>query len=605
MPVTNPPAVALEEFLGPTTRHTRRVEIYEQDGVTRWAKDTVARLKGGSVSVDYSRDERRSLDLVLDNSDEVLQNAPGEFWYDKIIKVFRGVQVREGNRLPKVLVIADNTGAPHAVAFRAALVALGFGDVRINTLAAFYPTDVSPYDIIVSLGGADSKGGMLETAYNAGKSVFVVREAALQFFNALFDGTTWAGNTMTPNATVTARNVADPRTTGWTSFSPIANNVSYKAPAVTLPNIFGIAYASTTASWTITSGENSVGGKFVAVHYPLQSGQYAAGQFRNFMLSAFNWLNPVEPVDTWEVQIGEFMIDRISEPHRPREMSITGRDYTKKCMNSKFVQSTQFAAGQTLEALIGTIAANAGITKRLLPTTGIVIGRSFFFERGKSRWDAMKEIAGAYNYEIFFDATGYLVIRPFRDPSTTPPILYFETHSGDAQVASYTKSTSDAQIFNHVVVSGENSEDTPLVWAEAINEDFTSPTSVREIGARYFEYVSAFVTTKAQAQELAEGFLSVHSLEEFELGFESLMLPWLEVGDVVGFVDPRAAADDPTIFLLSNLTLPLGLGPMSGTGRRLTLVKNYALPFDALTVWNALPDDITWNQLPRMAWNDL
>ena len=41
MPVTIPPVEALEKFLGPTTRHTRRVEIYEADGETRWEKDTV------------------------------------------------------------------------------------------------------------------------------------------------------------------------------------------------------------------------------------------------------------------------------------------------------------------------------------------------------------------------------------------------------------------------------------------------------------------------------------------------------------------------------------------------------------------------------------
>jgi hypothetical protein len=73
------------------TRLDARVEIYEQDGTTRWAYDKVRRAVEGSISVDYSRDERRTLDLVLDNSDNVLVNAPGYFWYDKVIKVFKRV----------------------------------------------------------------------------------------------------------------------------------------------------------------------------------------------------------------------------------------------------------------------------------------------------------------------------------------------------------------------------------------------------------------------------------------------------------------------------------------------------------------------------------
>ena len=139
MPATTPPAVALAKFLAPTTRHTRRVEIYEADAVTRWAGDTVSRLKDGSVSVDYTRDERRSLDLKLDNSDGGLVNAPGSFWYDKIIKAFRGVIVDEKPKLPKVIILGDSTTSAEAPLMRTALVGLGYGDVRINTAAASSP----------------------------------------------------------------------------------------------------------------------------------------------------------------------------------------------------------------------------------------------------------------------------------------------------------------------------------------------------------------------------------------------------------------------------------------------------------------------------------
>ena len=178
----NPPANVIAAFMAETTVHTRSVEIYESDGITRWAKDTELRLKSGNISIDYSRTERRAIDLVLSNDDGVLVTEAGEFWYDKIIKAFRGVVLEDGS--------------------------------------------------------------------------------------------------------------------------------------------------------------------------------------------------------TWKTQVGEFMIDRIVEGNFPHDVKITGRDYTKKCLKSKFERATQFATGLALESIIGSIASNAGISRRNLPATGVVVNKTFFFERG-------------------------------------------------------------------------------------------------------------------------------------------------------------------------------------------------------------------------------
>lgn len=978
MPASIPPTEALNEFLGATTRHVRRIEIYEADGKTRWIKDNVGRLKDGSVTVDYSRDERRALDLTLSNDDGVLINAPGEFWYDKIIKVYRGVQVNQAKRLPKILIASDSTTTPWGPSLRAAFAAIGFGDVQINVLAANYAIDLAPFDIIIALG-AQGKGALLNQAYNAGKSVFVFREGAQEFFDAMlgaawtgvvsnltdykerrrnqildpsvatgvgwsvyaptgtaagtvpatggflgttfyratwsvastsvgggifattadvitpgqtytgsmyvrssiaqtlqigidwktvgggtllsstkataialpantwirlsvtglapattgravltvyatgvvwsaastldgdaalfeqattlgdyFDGSlpatktqtfAWTNNAnqspsimssgyietrrnMVPNplfstATTgwaaaygttgagtltrvatggpaasptfgritytTAQTVAngslmadgrviatlanagttysgavqarssvaqrlaatiswynasgvlissatgtqvvvvantwtaltvtgavapagtvfvavgvaevtgtgsvlyaagatldatlgqlevgatvgtyfdgsttdalpyayewtgtanssasvqrqvqyatsispnpsnDPRSVGWKTYTIQSDTTSFKAPtAATMTGIFGVAYMpGRTDTFAISSGTNAVGGKFMAVHYPLTNAQYADSLFQQMLWVAVTWLNPVVPLKTWEVQIGEFMIDRINESDFPFEMKITGRDYTKKCLLSKYAQATQFDAGQTLEGLIGVIATAAGITKKLLPSTGIVVGQSFFFERNVSRWEAMKKIATAYNYEIFFDASGYLVIRPFRDPTTSAPVVWVNTGK-DGQVASYAKSTSDASLFNHVLVAGESSDQTiPPVFAESKNTNPNSKTNIATIGDRYWEYTSPLITTTAQAQALADSYLAIHSLEEFELTFETLMLPWLEAGDILGWIDPRPNPGDPRTFLLSSLSLSLGLSPMSAVAKRVLIV---------------------------------
>lgn len=369
-----------------------------------------------------------------------------------------------------------------------------------------------------------------------------------------WESTANASTSLQANAATQAYTVNDP------SFTPLA--------------LAQDLYVDSTSTMSLASAyeEPSRGGRAVALTIPVDFTMYDSPGVKSFLSSAFEWLDTFEPMKEWEVQIGEFMIDRITEQHFPFDITVTGRDYTKKCIKSKFLHATQFGAGMPLEHLIDSIAGAAGVVKRSLPTTGVVVDREFFFDRGVTRWEALKEIATAYNHEIFFDATGYLTVRPFRDPTTESPLVTVKTGI-QGNLASYEKSTSDTEIYNLILVTGESSDSETLpVWAVAENHNTESPTAIEKIGERVYEYSSSFITTEAQAQALANSYLAIYALEENELSFEVLMMPWLEVGDILGFEDPRPAPGDPTNFLLTNLSIPLALGPMSGTGRRVMIV---------------------------------
>jgi len=576
MPVTIPPPLVLDQFLGATTRHVRRVEIYESDGVTRWEKDTVARLRDGSVSVDYGRDERRTVELTLGNADRVLVNKPGEFWYDKIIKVFRGVNVYAGKILPKIVVVAD--GAENysaAVAFRDAMISLGYGEVRID-LSIGALSDLDGYDIVVGLNSTTAaKNTLLLDAYNAGYPVILLGEARSDNYPGMWPGVTDQNETLFPTTVVQPLPVSHPANRGWSGFdysfflNTGTSSLAYDIPLLDqMEAVSGVEVLSKSEEYgAVLSVREISNKKLAAYHLPVPVQLFEETQFKLLLLSLVNWINPIKPIGTWEVQIGEFMIDRITEAHFPHAFKISGRDYTKKCLLSKYEHATSFPASQSLESIVGTIAGAAGISKRILPTTGITIDREFYFDRGVSRWEAMKEITNAYNYELFFDATGYLVMRPYNDPILTAPSITIKTGE-KGQLASYELSTSDSRILNHILVVGASSDNAIAnVWAEARNLNPSSPTSIEKLGDRFDEYESEFIETQAQAQAKADMLLSVNSLEEYELNFESLMLPWLEVGDIMGFEVDREAT--PETFLLSSLTLPLTLGPMSGVGRRI------------------------------------
>lgn len=566
----DPPQSVIDAVLAPTTRVTSRIEIYEEDATTRWEGDDGERLITGSVTADYSRDERRGIDLTLANQDGRLLNAPGSFWYDKIIKAYKGVLLNENLRASRVIIIGS-TGTTLTANFREMLAAFGFDDVRVNLLATTVD-ELAGYEIVVSLGGGSAfpNSTLINDAYAAGYAVFTEGDgttssqlsfATSQSANA--SRSTWL---ISPNTSLT-----HPLVYGWvaetfaSAFGTLITGISAEGVAVSQVTIDAIS------NYTIIGAENpnSRGGKWVHFHPNL----FVTANTTAFLHTAMNWLTPYVPIGRWETQVGEFMIDQISEENFPLAVAVTGRDYAKKCLSAKFVEGVQFATGNTLEYNIAALSAQAGITKKILPVTGITVDGAFAFERGVTRWKAITDMAGAYNYDAYFDRQGYLRLVPFQDPANSPTAYTFKTGQDGGNLASYGKSTNDSRLYNHVVVIGGSADSTVLPpWAEAKNEDPNSPTSIEQIGDRLYEYASTFLTTTPQCQAVADKFLAVHSLEEFNLNFSSISAPWLEVGTISSFEDPRPAPGDATRFLLQSLSLPLNLGPMSGTAGRVTAV---------------------------------
>ena len=275
---------------------------------------------------------------------------------------------------------------------------------------------------------------------------------------------------------------------------------------------------------------------------------------------------------SYEVPVGVFMIDRVNEARFPKNVKVTARDFTKKCMLSKFTQATNFEANERVEDVIKALAANCGVHNRVLPTTGATLGVDRLYERGKSRWEAMKEIATAFGYELFFDAQGYLVMREFLDPTLSPVSHEFLTGPVVGNLVDWEKSANDTRIFNHISVIGADSDEIP-VWADAINTNPLSPTNTDLLGDRVDTYESALVTTFPQAQALADTFLKIAALEEFEINMQSIVYPWLEAGEIVRFKDPNSTSNEPDRFLLTSFDIPMGLQPMSAVGRRVTIVS--------------------------------
>lgn len=279
-----------------------------------------------------------------------------------------------------------------------------------------------------------------------------------------------------------------------------------------------------------------------------------------------------DTIHSWK--LGEFMIDSLAEDSVGGVISASGRDFTKKMMKSNFVDSVTFAAGSDIAVIIKALAANSGITKLLCPLTGVITGKEFSFDRGSSRWSAAKAIADNYGYELFFNAYGYLTLRTFTDPLTSPVVLTFDAgvfgNGIPDNVINWTRKINDSRIYNHVVVIAEATANAVQITAQAENNEPTSPTSIARLGRRTYHYVSPFITTVQQAQDTADRFLAIHALEQFDLSIESTTYPWLEAAATIRVITGDTYA--PERYLLQNIDIPLGLASMSASAGRVTIV---------------------------------
>jgi hypothetical protein len=691
-----PPQVVFDAFNAATSRMHRRMEVYETDGVTPWKPTKWGRLVDGTVTLDYGRDERRNLDLVIDNTDGEFNHSSSNFWYDKVIKIFYGIDVNQVTPDPNILIMEEYGVTGEALNLKAILIDRGFNSVRINT-AATTTADVSYADILVSISSDYSrKQALLNSAFAAGQSVLTIspaatsaqlpnhisttaastgpasagaptltvsttggtlaaaanynyrivvrnsigttlagpeaatsatttgttssitvtwaavsgaasydvygRTAAGELYLGNVAGTTYAdtGSTVPSGALPTSNTSVTGLTSSVKSFSPFAYNTqnrltppfssgwaAYNAAAQTTLEITGVPATAIVGSYSTVNGNPDVIGfqQYVGtgvanwIHVNSTTTTLNDTTTNNTIQSyamfgaITKWLVTFVPVKYWECQIGEFVIDSISDESSDYLMKITCRDYVKRCITSKLTQSTALIVGDKVEDTIKTNAINSGINKFRLPGSTRTITHNVVHDRQTTRWSIMKELATSIGHELFFDGEGYLVMRPFQDPLLTPANLNLTTGPVTGNLIKVGRKVSDALLFNHIVAYGQSSDvNKPPVFAEASNTITGSPSAIAKIGDRPDFYTSPLLITTADCQVVANQMLKIAALEEFEVSFDAIIYPWLEAGDIVEFFYSRFAASEVFRFLLSTLSLPLNLNPMTGTSKRVVIV---------------------------------
>jgi hypothetical protein len=573
----------IEAFEAGVVRHTRRVAIFESDGTTPWNPTTnesdYARLISGSVTVDYNSAERRTLDLVLDNRDMMLRPNPDNgFWYDKIIKVYRGIQFESKAIAPRTAIIEQPNDAA-GLFLRTTLSGNGF-DKTVLFTGATSSAELEDYSFVVAFSGsaATTRSALLKEMWTNGKHIVTIG--------------TGSDHTLIPLYSASAaRNVwgvapapGDHPARG--SFTTEAGTgVAGTGPTAAVPGAVRIAvWPDAVAPTHVTAaiGVSPAGGYWLDVHLPDVSGPQA----RNMIRAAMNFMRNYTSDLYWEVQQGEFMIDTINADHFPDQVKITGRDYAKKLMLSKLENSSTFTAGTSLATLVKALATNGGADpiKFNIGIGNETILSDMSYERGTDRWTIIYEACQAFGYEVFFSPYGAFTVRKYVDPTTSPVMWTFKTGYEDdpegANLVSYSRASNDSRIYNHVVVYSDpaDGEERLPYFGEAKNTDPSSPTRITKIGDRMLPIVTNWLGSDAECKALAESRLKISALESYDLSFSSIYYPWLEVGEIAEILDPDRLEHEPTKFLVDNIQYPLDLGPMTATGKRITFVGSSGTP---------------------------
>lgn len=561
------------------TVHSRRIEFYQADGETPWypggtTQEMFKRIIDGNVTVDYGSAERRKIDLLLNDKDGALRVDPYEgLWYDKIVKVFRGFEYFPASAIQSALVVQHQTDD----SFTALSSALKNAGISVVTKIADNTDSIDEYSFVVAesgVSGGVSTGltnpGLLYKTWTSGGNVItfgIGHGTQIPFVSTANAGTTdWNGLVPSVND--------NPASGKFTTYTPSpATGAPLGSTRVTALTSGAVRIAEWSSGAYVTAfvGYHPSGGVWFDYHisqYPTQG--------RNLIKAMVGYMTTRYQSVIWETQLGEFMIDGLDSDNFPGHVKLTGRDYTKKLLNSKITENQTFIAGTDLGEFITAVAVNGGIKpgKIKLDIQDYVFKSDMSFAVGTSRWEMINQACESFNYELFFDASGYLVARPYRDPTLSAISWAFGT-GPTGNLVKYSKKVNDSRIFNRVVVIGNpaDGEDRLPYRGVAVNADPASPTRIGRLGDRVMPPVETnWLSSDAECQEMAESILKVSALESYEISFESIYYPWLEVGEIVSIVTPDKTAIEPDRFLLDTISYPLSLSPMAATGKRITYV---------------------------------
>lgn len=263
------------------------------------------------------------------------------------------------------------------------------------------------------------------------------------------------------------------------------------------------------------------------------------------------------------VPLGIFRVNRAMADTEARTIEVDGRDFWKD-LSWGLKQSVRFAPGQSLNSIITTLAAVAGVLNVSLDPAGDGVhlqaapAPSLKFRRGMRLGDCFVVLMNDFGWEFFFDVTGTLVTRPtFPIDQQTAVMTLADTDACYRRSKVGLEDSSD--IFNHVGVSSTDPSVAPA-FGEARDDNPASPTYVGgPFGDRYKEYEYDWVQNDGQGARAAQNLLRRNLYLTRPADVVTGPLPFLDVQDVVELTDADGKISAGRYFV-DSMEIPLDGG---------------------------------------------
>lgn len=268
------------------------------------------------------------------------------------------------------------------------------------------------------------------------------------------------------------------------------------------------------------------------------------------------------------VALGVFRIDDVDVSDAP-VIHITGQDRSARITDARFENPTEVTQGTNVATQILSLAQVAfpDVAYDFVSTphtTGHMIA-----QEGEDRWQLCQDFATNAGLRLYFNGDGVLVLVP---ESTGAPVADLVEGTNGVLLAAGRR-WSRTGSYNVFIVTGENTGEILPVRATASDTDPLSPTYASGPFGRVPKFMqSQFIVTTAQAQDAANAMLARGLGTTQSLSLGTLVLPYLEPGDVVRVTRERTGISAES-HVLDAVTIPLGADQsMTATTRATTVI---------------------------------
>lgn len=262
------------------------------------------------------------------------------------------------------------------------------------------------------------------------------------------------------------------------------------------------------------------------------------------------------------VPMGTFVVTSVSGNIHTGPLSVTaaGREILLKRAVFESTASTSgySDAAAFIEFHIGDVVPGASFVDS--STSGATAVATKTWDPGSEVWASLVEVATSVGAELFCNAEGTFELRDVPDMDGATPVWDVTTGEAGVMVSADLELSGD-DVYNRVVVSGENTEDNkPPVTAEAKITDAADPLRYGgPFGKVTKAYSSSLVVSVPGAQSVANALLRKYRAPNRTVTLQTVPNPALDAGDCIRVSYGPESTVLPELHLAQSFTVPLSL----------------------------------------------